>query len=148
MQQNYEINKTFRRIATTKCDADVEHLDFQQPNESARIINEIVEMKTNKTVRNLISPDANDKQTKMILVNTLQFDNNWLFPIDEECTQYDNFYFKENETVQVAYMCFLFPRNVLYSPLHGYAYLHDLQATAIELYFGHTSFAVTIIMLS
>lgn len=102
-------------------------------------------MKTNKTIRNLISPVVIDEETKMVLVNAINFDNNWMFPFEKECTHYDNFYISENETVRVQYMCSLFPRRVMTSPVYGYAYLHDLQASAIELYFGTTSFALLII---
>lgn len=144
LQQNYEINKTFQEIATTKFGANVEHLDFQQPNENERFISQCLVMKTNKTVQNLPSPDAIDRDSKMILVNTINLDNNWLFPFDKECTHYDNFYISENEIVQVEYMCST-PRQV-FNPLHGYGYLLDLQATAVELYFGSTVFSLLMIL--
>lgn len=144
LQQNYEVNKTFQQIATTKFGANVEHLDFQQPNESEQIIRQCLVMKTNETVRNLTLPDAIDKDAKMILVNTINVDNKWLFPFHNECTHYDDFYISENETVQVEYMCAIPPK--VFGPVYGHGYLPDLQATAVELYFNHPGFALLIIL--
>lgn len=43
LQQNYEINKIFQQMARTKFFADVEHVDFHKPNESARIYNDLTQ---------------------------------------------------------------------------------------------------------
>lgn len=45
-----------------------------------------------------------NEETKMILVNTIHFNNNWRYPSDKECTHRGNFFISENETVKVEYM--------------------------------------------
>lgn len=144
VQEECEIKQKFQQITNTKFMAGVEHRNFRQRNDSAQIINQFIEKKTNKTVRNAILPSMLHKETNMILVNTIYFDNNWLFPFEKECTHRGNFFISENETVEVEYMC-IKTRNV-YGPIHNYKYLYDLDASAVELYFGNTQFTFVIIL--
>lgn len=145
VQEECEISKEFQQVATTKFMSGVERLDFGQQNDSARMINQFIEEKTNKTVRNLIVPGMLNEETKMILVNTIHFSNNWLYPFDKECTYRGNFYVSENETVQVEYMCNMTIPFIL-GPEANYQYLYDLDASAVELYFGNTQFTLVIIL--
>lgn len=89
-------------------------------------------------------PNRLNKETQMLLVNAIHFDNNWLFPFEKECTHRGTFFISENETVEVEYMC-IETRNI-YSPIHNYYYLHDLDASAVEVYFGNTQFTFVIIL--
>lgn len=146
VQKEFKINEKFLQIANTKFMSGVEHLNFKQRNDSARMINQFIEKKTNNTVQNAIMPSMLDKETNMILVNTIHFDNNWLFPFEKESTYRGNFFVSENETVEVEYMC-VKTRNQYYGrPTHNYKYLWDLDASAVELYFGNTQFTLVIVL--
>lgn len=144
VQEECTIKKKFKQIANTMFMSGVEHLDFRQRNDSAGTINRFVEKNTNKTVRNLEMPSMLSKKTKLVLVNTIHFNNNWLFPFEKECTYRGDFFISENETVEVEYMC-IKTRNV-YGPIHNYHRSYDLDVSAVELYFGNTNFSMVIIL--
>lgn len=144
MHEKCEISAKFQQIAKTKFMSEVQNLDFVKRDDSARVINKFVEEKTNKTVRNVVAPGMLTDSMGMLLVNTIHFDNNWLFPFEKELTHRGDFYVSENETVQVEYMSF---KSVnVFSPTANYKYLYDLNAAAVELYFGNTAFSMVIIL--
>lgn len=144
VQEHCEINKTYQQIAKIDFAAGIEQLDFRQQNESAQTINHFVEKISNCTVRNIIMPETLNNETKMVLVDTIYFNNNWLYPFEKECTHRGDFYVSENETVQVEYMCIKDRSNR--GPIVSYEYFNDLDATAVELYFGNTDFTLVIIL--
>lgn len=146
VQKEFKINEKFLQIANTKFMSGVEHLNFKQRNESARMINQYVEEKTNNTVRNAIMSSMLDEETKLILVNTIHFNNNWRFPFEKEYTYRGNFFVSENETVEVEYMCIKTQNQYYGRPVHNYKYLWDLDAAAVELYFGNTQFTLVIVL--
>lgn len=143
VQPKCEINRNFQHVANTKFMSGVENLHFGHCNDSARI-NQIIEKTTNKTVHISMLPNRLNKETQMILVTAIHFDNNWLFPFEKECTHRGAFFISENETVEVEYMC-IKTRNI-YGPIHNFYYLHDLNASAVEVYFGNTQFTFVIIL--
>lgn len=144
VQEKCEISAKFKQIANTKFMSGVENLNFGKREDSARVMNKFIEEKTNKTVRNLIAPSILTENMGMLLVNVIHFDNNWLYPFDKKLTHRGDFYIGENETVQVEYMCF---KSVnIFSPTANYKYLYDLNAAAVELYFGKTAFSMVIIL--
>lgn len=144
VQEDCEISNKFQHVANTKFMSGVIHLNFRQQNNSARIVNQFIEEKTNKTVRNLIMTSMINKETKLVLINTIHFNNNWRYPFEKNCTYRGNFFISENETVEVEYMC-IKNRNI-FSLIYNYHYLYDLDASAVELYFGNTNFTLAIIL--
>lgn len=144
VQEECKFSKQFQQVANTKFMSGVEHLNFKQRNDSARMINQFITEKTNKTIPNVMTASILNEETKMILTNTIHINNNWLFPFDKDCTHRGDFFVSENETVEVEYMCTK-PRNVL-NPVYNYKYLNDLNASAVELYFGSTAFSFVIIL--
>lgn len=144
VQEKCEINAKFQQIANSKFMSGVENLNFGKLEDSVRVINKFIEEKTNKTVRDLIAPGILTENMGMLLVNAIHFDNNWLFPFKKELTHRGDFYISENETVQVEYMCFKSLN--IFSPTANYKYLYDLNAAAVELYFGNTQFSMVIIL--
>lgn len=143
VQPTCEIDRNFQQIINTKFMSGVENLDFGHRNDSAWI-NQIIRKTATKTVHILVQPNMPNKETQMILKNAIHFDNNWLFPFEKECTHRGAFFISENETVEVEYMC-IKTRNV-YGPTHNYCYLHDLDASAVEVYFGNTQFSLVIVL--
>lgn len=143
VQPKCKINKSFQQIVNAKFMLEVENLDFGHSNDSARI-HQIIEKSTNKTFHSSILASRLNEETQMVLANAIHFDNNWLYPFEKECTHRGAFYISENETVEVEYMC-IKTRNI-YGPIHNYQYHHDLNASAIEVYFGNTQFTFVIIL--
>lgn len=68
---------------------------------SIRMVNQFVERTTNKTVQYIIMPWMLNKESNIILVNTIHFNNNWRYPFQKECTYRGDFFIDENETVEV-----------------------------------------------
>lgn len=145
VRKECEINEQFQQVARTKLMSGVKHLNFRQRNDSAQMINQFIEKRTNKTVRNLITPSMLNEATKIILVNTIHFNNNWLFPFEKEYTYRGDFFISENEIVEVEYMCVRSAR-IFYHRRNNIYYIHDLEAMAVEIYFGTTQFTFVIIL--
>lgn len=144
VQEKCGISEQFQQIANYKFASGVEHLNFRERNNSIRMVNQFFERKTNKTVQNIIMLWMLNKESNIILVNTIHFNNNWRYPFEKECTYRGDFFIGENETVEVEYMC-IKTRNV-YGPIHNYKRLNGLDASAVELYFGNTQFTFVIVL--
>lgn len=144
VQKEHEINENFQQVANSKFAAGIQHLDFEQSKDSARMINRLIEEKTNKTVQNLITPSMLDEESRMILINTIHFNNNWLFPFEK--IQYAPWWLLHHRkwNREVEYMC-IKTHNV-FGPRHNFFKHWDLDAVAVEIYFGYTHFSFVIIL--
>ena len=77
----------------TRYGADLEQLDFnKQPELACRKINQWVEDQTAGKITNLISPDALNEFTRLLLVNAIYFKGDWTEKFDEAATKEDSFH--------------------------------------------------------
>jgi len=73
-QKAYKLQKDYLNLVQTSFAADIKLEDFV--NESAKVVQTIngwVEERTNKLIRNLLSPDDVDSDTRLILINCIYF---------------------------------------------------------------------------
>jgi len=80
-------------------------VEYANPEEAARIINEWVEKQTNNLIKNLVPPDKIDPDlTKLILTNAIYFKGIWQVQFDEVNTTKRDFNLASGELTQVDTM--------------------------------------------
>jgi serpin B len=71
-----------------------ENVDFKHKYEQNRVkINKEVSAATNNKINNLLSKGSIDKDTLMLLVNSIYFKGDWLKPFKSDKTQTMDFHF-------------------------------------------------------
>lgn len=138
VQQGHPINRNFQKVATQKFSSDIKSVNFANSIETAGIINHFVEKKTNGKITNLVTPDTLSANTGAVLVNAIYFKANWKYQFNKEDTIKDYFYTHETETALVDFMSITGEFN--------YAYLRDLDATALEMKYANSDFSFIIIL--
>jgi len=113
-------------------------LDFAQSEESARKINEWVERHSNNMIKDLISPDSLNSDTRMILVNGIYFKGVWTKRFNPRKTSKKPFYMNENEKADVDFMHI--------GGMFNYASLPNYDATAVELTYKGSGVSMIIIL--
>ncbi|KAL6060608.1 hypothetical protein STEG23_019780, partial [Scotinomys teguina] len=121
----------FKEKARALFQAEASTVDFQQPNEAKKLINDYVSKQTQGKIKELIS-DL-DEKTLMVLVNYIYFKGKWERPFEPHFTFESDFYLDEKRTVKVPMMNDKF----LTTP---YFRDEDLFCTVVELkYTGNAS---------
>lgn len=85
--QGFDVKKEYLDVLSKNFHSDVQAVDFAKSSESASTINQWVAEKTREKIKNLISPDALNCDTRMVLVNAIYFKGNWMNKFDSNLTQ-------------------------------------------------------------
>lgn len=136
VQKKYSVKKSFNDIAVKSFASEAQNLDFSNSKQSASIINEWVEKQTNDKIKNLISSESLDSDTRMVLVNAIYFQAFWLHRF--EYTYQDRFYLNDLDSVQTDFM------NI--QKQFNYGILPSLDASAVELPYKDSTCSMLIIL--
>jgi serpin B len=135
---NYSVKRSFNEVATKSFASEAQSLDFSQNTQSAATINGWVEANTNNKIKDLISADSLDSDTRMVLVNAIYFKGFWTYQFDPKNTFKAPFYLNDQDTVDVDYM--------KVKKHFKYGALPELDATAIELPYKDSDISMLIIL--
>ena len=103
--KGYEIETSFLDSVKTVFNEPVNTLDFKnKPSESAEIINEWVNGKTQGKIPTIITPEQISPQMKMIILNAVFFRGKWAHRFEEGLTATAPFYAKPDLTLQMKAM--------------------------------------------
>ncbi|KAM7323610.1 hypothetical protein ACRRTK_017716 [Alexandromys fortis] len=131
VEERLLILEEFKEKARELYQAEASSVDFQQPHEAKRLINDYVRNQTQGKIKELIS--GLDEDTVMVLVNYIYFKGKWRKPFDPDLTFASDFYLDNEKTVQVPMMKVKF----LTTP---YFRDKELSCTVVELkYTGNAS---------
>ena len=87
-QQGYDFRPAFLDLLRTKYQAPFQAMDFKpNPAGAAKTINDWVEDKTNKRIKDLVPADALNDLTRLVLVNALYLKAPWADPFTENATK-------------------------------------------------------------
>lgn len=136
--KNYSVKKSFNDVATKSFASEAQSLDFSQGAEAAKTINGWVEDNTNNKIKDLISADSLDSDTRMVLVNAIYFKGFWTYQFNPKDTFKAPFYLNERDTVEVDFM--KVKKHFKYGPIE------NLDATAIELPYKDSDISMLIIL--
>ena len=101
---SFQVKQDFLDKMIKYFETTVEPLDFNENVEAAKKINTWVEEKTNKRIKDLVSPDVLDALTRLVLVNAIYFKGTWETQFTKEATQKQDFHLSLNSKVQVDMM--------------------------------------------
>lgn len=92
-QKGFRISAQFLELLRTRYGADLEQMDLvRQPELACQKINQWVEDQTAGKITNLISPEALNELTSLLLVNAVYFKGDWTKDFDEADTKEASFH--------------------------------------------------------
>ena len=104
-QQGYQFREEFLEILLSRYRAELEQLDLRgQPTVACQRINQWVEEQTAGKITNLISSDALNELTRLLLVNAIYFKGDWTRRFQEEATQDASFHLGLFSKIKVQMM--------------------------------------------
>lgn len=98
------MNKTFQDVAAKKFLCDIESLNFGNNVQAARTINDFVEKKTHNKIKNFIEPSSINKNTAVMLINSIYFKCYLDYQFSARLTEFGDFYVNENETARTHFI--------------------------------------------
>ncbi|CAH2267161.1 antichymotrypsin-2-like isoform X3 [Pararge aegeria] len=101
---DYDLNEQLKNDAIKVFDAGLEKLNFDNGAAAAKLINQWVESKTNNKIKELLTSDCLNEDTRLVLVNALYFKGQWSKQFDRNNTSDQPFYINEETTVDVPMM--------------------------------------------
>ncbi|XP_073846038.1 antichymotrypsin-2-like isoform X7 [Musca autumnalis] len=138
VMKNYEVKEKFNELLTKKFFSSVDNIDFGKNVEAAKTINNWVESKTNNLIKDLVSPNLLDEDTRLVLVNAIHFKGEWVHPFSEHATREKDFYLDETNTVKVPMMHI--------SERFRYGEFPELDAKALEMPYKNSDLSMLIIL--
>lgn len=101
---DYDLEENLKKDAIAVFDAALEKIDFANSAVAAKEINEWVEDKTNRKIKDLISQDSLSSDTRLVLLNAIYFKGNWKKQFNSQFTSDQPFHISEETTVNVPMM--------------------------------------------
>ncbi|XP_075167859.1 uncharacterized protein LOC142240026 [Haematobia irritans] len=138
IMKNYEIQEKFNELLTKKFFSTAENINFAESQKSAQAINGWVESKTNNLIKDLVSPDSLNQDTRLVLLNAIHFKGDWVHPFPEHGTREKDFYLDETNTVKVQMMHI--------SENFRYGEFPELDATALEMPYKDSDLSMLVIL--
>lgn len=113
-------------------------MNFNNSAESAQVINQFVESKTNNKIKDIVNADSLDADTRVILVNAIYFNGTWEHTFDKYQTEEQDFYINDADKISTDFM-------------HKKRYFNytdsaDLDATALEMNYDNSELSFLIIL--
>jgi serpin B len=139
-KKGYELNQQYIEVVRKNFKSDIEPVNYDNASEAAGIINSWVAQKTQNKIKDLISPDAIDGLTRIILVNAIYFKGTWVNKFDEHNTSPHDFHLTNSAKVKVDMM------KVHKKHLKYLANPANLEACVVELPYIDHNVSMTIIL--
>ncbi|XP_052753704.1 antichymotrypsin-2-like isoform X2 [Galleria mellonella] len=104
MEGDYDLVPELKKDAITVFDAGIEKINFSNGAAAATHINQWVEDKTNKKIKDLLSSDSLNSDTRLVLVNALYFKGTWEKQFEKHLTSDQPFNVNNNTKINVPMM--------------------------------------------
>ena len=128
-RQNFNVLETFKNVNKDYYYADVNELDFNNPN-AVKTINDWVALKTHDKIQDVL--DEIPLNAVMYLINALYFNGKWKYQFDEKASFTADFY--GEKIIQAKYM----------QNKNSYPYFENKLLSAVELPYGNGNFVMQI----
>ncbi|XP_072936098.1 antichymotrypsin-2-like isoform X4 [Epargyreus clarus] len=100
----YELNPKLKEDAVKVFDAGFEKINFDDGATAANTINKWVESKTNERIKDLLSSDSLNEDTRLVFVNALYFKGTWQKQFEPHNTIEQPFHIDNEKTVDIPMM--------------------------------------------
>jgi serpin B len=105
LDRGYELVPAYVEATRAAFGAPVERLDFQAaPEPARRRINDWVEERTERRVKDLIPEGGVNNLVRLVIANAIYFLGDWAFPFDPQSTRPAPFHLSASEVLQVPTM--------------------------------------------
>ncbi|XP_061397764.1 serine protease inhibitor 3/4-like [Musca vetustissima] len=138
VMENFELYDQYKELLAKNFYTSAENLNFTQNIKAAETINSWVASKTHQLIKDLIAADDLDERTRMVLLNAIYFNGEWLVRFHEQATFQKPFYVDATNSVDVAMM-----------QTHGefrYGQIDQLDASALEMRYKNSDLYMLIIL--
>ncbi|XP_013137530.1 PREDICTED: antichymotrypsin-1-like [Papilio polytes] len=134
----YELADEFTNVATRDYHSEVQALNFTNPSEAARIINEWADQKTRGNIKEPVDKDTFPPETAAALFNIIFFQGHWHVPFEKTDTVDKKFHLSATESVDKPTMHLL--QSLFYHEDR------ELGARMIELPYKEEGFRMVIVL--
>ncbi|XP_046429091.1 serpin B6-like isoform X1 [Neodiprion virginianus] len=100
----FEVKPEYKELTSKKFYSSSEEVDFNDPTQASKTINTWCEEKTNKRIKDLITEDCLNSDTKLVLVNAVYFKGQWDKKFNPALTKDRPFHIDEHTTKCVPTM--------------------------------------------
>lgn len=124
----YQFEDAFLRLTRDKYRAELETLDFGQPESARQTINGWVEQQTREKIVDLIPSGVLQADTRLVLTNAIYFEGGWTSEFSKKATQGAPFHLTAADKIKVLTM----------EQQEGFPYTEDADAQVLSMpYRGH-----------
>lgn len=104
VQNDLKYDKTFKDRINNRYSANFKLVDFAKSQATISAINSWVSQATNECIKNIISNEEINEQSKLIISNAIYFSGTWKDEFDKDYTKSANFYSISGDTSRVDFM--------------------------------------------
>lgn len=104
LQKELTVKADYKQAITQKYVSDFKTVDFKQKMVASNDVNNWVAEKTNGRIKNMISPDDIDNNTRLIISNAIYFIGKWASEFNKNHTKPAVFYSIDNSTSEIDFM--------------------------------------------
>jgi serpin B len=102
--RSIELEKEFLDTLEGNYSIGGEHVDFRNPREACRTINDWAHKQTAGRIKEVIQPDEVDENTRLVLASAVSFQGRWQIPFSASRTREGPFHVSSDKTVNVPLM--------------------------------------------
>lgn len=136
-QQGYNLQGTYLDALSVNFGAAVNLLDFVKAAEPSRLtINNWVEERTQKKIKDLLPPDAVSSSTRVVLTNAIWFKSDWAQQFTKESTRNQDFTNRKGSVSSLPFM----------NQTATFPYLQGKGYQAVELPYIDNKLAMLVVM--
>ena len=132
-----ELNADFVEDNERSFNSSLESLDFDEPQEAAKTINQWTEEQTNGKIKDLLIPGFVTPDMILILTNAVYFKSNWAEKFDKALTKEGPFTNEKNQKIMVDYMV---------NNGSSFAYYEDEIVSVLDMPYVDNDFSFTIFL--
>ena len=115
------------------------HLSYcRRQRQSSKIINQVVEEKTNGVIKNIFPDGSIEGTTKLILINAIHFKGTWENEFEPNFSTMETFYLADGTTIQTSMM--------RTTAIFQSSNIYDLKAVALKMPYKGNRMSMIIIL--
>ncbi|KOC65837.1 putative serpin-like protein [Habropoda laboriosa] len=138
IQDGFEVLTEFLTIGKEVYQSEISKVDFKQNIDAAIKINTWIKEKTNNKIFDLVSSGDFNEDTKLVIINAIYFNGNWLHTFNAKMTQDKIFHVSRNEKKLVPTM--------FNKSKYNYGNIPELHAKFIEIPYTNADIVMIIIL--
>ncbi|XP_063386768.1 serine protease inhibitor 3/4-like isoform X2 [Cydia fagiglandana] len=128
VKQGAALKATLKKDAEEIFHASLEQIDFSQSNNAANAINRWVLNQTNNTIRDIVSADMLDKDTRLVLINAIYFHAFWEYQFEANDTYTRVFHVNKSKKIDIKQMS-------LQGKPYNYKHSPELKAKILQMFY-------------